>query len=51
MAAADKMLVLENGSVSRFGSRAEIMDAVQGNTVEERRRRIRAVTAEVAENG
>jgi ATP-binding cassette subfamily C protein len=49
MAVADKMMVLEHGAISQFGTYAEVMASIQGNTVEERRRRIRAVSAEGTE--
>ena len=49
MAVADKMLVLENGGVSHFGARSDIMAEIEGNSVAERRRRIRAVSADGAE--
>ena len=49
MAVADKMMVIEHGAIAQFGDRADVMAAIQGNSVEERRRRIRAVSAEGAE--
>jgi ATP-binding cassette subfamily C protein len=49
MAVADKMLVLENGTVSHYGYRSDVMNEVEGNAVIERRRRIRAVAADGAE--
>jgi ATP-binding cassette subfamily C protein len=49
MAVADKMLVIENGVVSHYGTRTEVMAAIEGHSVEERRKRIRAVPAEGSE--
>ena len=49
MAVADKMMVIEHGAIAQFGDRTDVMAALQGSTAEERRRRIRAVTAEGAE--
>lgn len=49
MSIADKMLVIENGMVSQYGTRTDVMGALEGNSVAERRRRIRAVPAEGAE--
>lgn len=49
MAVADKMMVIESGAVSQFGTRAEVMAALEGNSASERRKRIRAVPVEGAE--
>jgi ATP-binding cassette subfamily C protein len=49
MAIADKMMVIENGAVSHFGDRDEVMAALSAHSVAERRKRIRAVATEGAE--
>ena len=49
MAIADKMMVIENGAVSHFGDRDEVMTTLSANSVAERRKRIRAVAIEGAE--
>jgi ATP-binding cassette subfamily C protein len=49
MAIADKMMVVENGAVSQFGDRDDVMAALAATSVAERRKRIRAVAAEGAE--
>lgn len=49
MAVADKMLVLEHGAITHLGDYADVMAQIQGGSVEERRRRIRAVVADGGE--
>lgn len=46
MAVADKMMVIENGTISRFGDREDVMAELAANSVTERRRLIRAVPIE-----
>lgn len=49
MAVADKMLVIEGGVMKRFGSRAEVLASIEGDSAAERRKLIRAVPAEGGE--
>jgi ATP-binding cassette, subfamily C, bacterial len=49
MAVADKMLVIEGGMMKRFGSRAEVLASIEGDSAAERRKLIRAVPAEGGE--